>query len=302
MTDINKTDQSWPPDAATVILTRETDPGPFEVFLMRRHRKQSFMGNAFVFPGGQLDPADCDPGLAAWALGLTADEARQKLKEPKLPPEKALGLFFAAVRETFEEAGVLLAAPNGEDHSYFQYVGGEARFEAYRLKLHRRELTLKDLAEKEDLSYRLDLLTPYAHWITPQIESKRFDTRFFLARMPRRQVPLPDAVEMTESLWATPAQALARQAAGELLLMPPTLKTMEELARFASVDQLLAAARSGEIRPILPQVYKDGDTFGIILPHDPEYSIAEYKQPARPGEASRLFMVDGRWRTVTINT
>jgi len=300
MTNINKTDQAWPPDAATVILTRETDQGPFEVFLMRRHRNQAFMGSAFVFPGGQLDPTDCDPKLAALALGLTPEEARQKLNEPKLPPEKALGLFFAAVRETFEEAGVLLAAPNGDDHSSFQYVGGEDRFEAYRLKLYRRELSLRDLAEKEGLSYRLDLLTPYAHWITPQIESKRFDTRFFLARMPRRQVPLHDAVEMTESLWLTPAQALARQADGHLLLMPPTLKTMEELARFASADELLAAARSKEIRPILPQVYQDGDAFGIILPHDPEYSIAEYKQPVRPGEASRILNVGGRWRTVTV--
>ncbi|MDY6850937.1 MAG: hypothetical protein SV487_02515 [Thermodesulfobacteriota bacterium] len=287
-----------PPDAATVILTRENKAGSFDIFLMRRHRDQTFMGNAFVFPGGRLDKADLEPGLADYAQGLSAGEARLKLNEPDLSAEKALGLFFAAVRETFEESGVLLAAPAVNGQAEFQYVETDGRFDSCRKKLHEREMSLKELAEKENLLYTLDLLTPYAHWITPEIESKRFNTRFLLARMPRRQVPIHDSIEMTESLWITPQEALTRHEAGGILLMPPTLKTVEELSEFSSSARLVAAAEARKPYPILPQVAPKGDGFVIKLPHDPEYTIEGYKQPPRPEEKSRVGMIDGRWRTL----
>ncbi|MBW2050704.1 MAG: hypothetical protein JRI85_00485 [Deltaproteobacteria bacterium] len=288
-------------DAATVILLRERDHAPFEFFLMRRHRKQNFMASAFVFPGGRLDEADCDPDLTNYAHGLSVEEASLKLNEPDLSKKKVLGLFFTAVRETFEEAGVLLASEASGGDVDFGNGETETRFNAYRMKIHEHEMSLTDLAQAEDICFRLDLLRPYAHWITPKVESKRFDTRFLLARMPSNQVPIHDSIELTESLWITPADALKRQEAGEILLMPPTLKTTEELAEFSSIDQLFKEAASREIQTILPQAFQTPEGFGVKLPYDPEYTLTDSKLPPRPGEPSRIVMVDGRWQTIIVD-
>ena len=288
------------PDAATVILIRDggcNAAEPFEVFLMRRHREQAFMGGATVFPGGRLDDEDCDQVLASYVRGLTPEEARLQLNEPDLSDGRALGVFLAAVRETFEEAGVLHAKTVGGEWVNFD-DDTESRFSEYRLMLHKRELSLRELAEKEGIRYSLDLLTPYAHWITPRIEGKRFDTRFLLARLPEGQVPVHDAIEMTESDWLTPRDALARCEAGQILLMPPTLKTIEELSGYSSADQLFAAAAARRIYPILPQFFQTEGSFGVKLPHDAEYSIDDYKQPVRLDESSRIVMVDGKWKTM----
>jgi len=286
-----------PLDSATVILTRDSNQGPFKVLLMRRHRDQEFMGGAFVFPGGRLDSGDCDPELSSYARGFTAAEAKRRLGAPDLPEEKALGLFYAALRETFEEAGVLLARdPSGH---LIDLAEGETagRFAEYRLQLHRNRLSLRELAERERLQYALDLLIPYAHWITPEIESKRFSTRFFLARQPAEQPPFHDSIEMTKSQWITPSAALEQQRAGKMLLMPPTLKTLEDISDFGSLEDLFQAARSQEIRTILPEPFRLENGFGVRLPHDPEYQIEAYKQDPRPGETSRIVMRNGAWRT-----
>ena len=297
----SKNMESGPPeplDAATVILFREDDGGPFEVFLMRRHKAQAFMGGAYVFPGGMLEEADCAAGLFAFGRGLSADEARLGLCEPDLPLEKALGLFFAAVRETFEESGVLLASSASRGKIDFSDHETGNRLAGYRRMLHEKKVTLEEMAESEDLRFSIDLLKPYSHWITPEIQPKRFDTRFLLARMPQGQVTVPDSIEMTQPLWTTPARALARQEAGEILLMPPTLKTMEELSEFSSIDEIFAAAASRQIWTILPQAFREGESFGLKLPHDPEYTIESYKQPPRPDETSRVVMTENGWRTV----
>ena len=285
-----------PLDSATVILTRDSNQGPFKILLMRRHRDQEFMGGAFVFPGGKLDQGDCDPALISYARGFKAVEAKRRLQATDLPEEKALGLFFAALRETFEEAGVLLAYdPSGQ---LIDLAEGETagRFAEYRLQLHQNRLSLRELAERERLQYALDLLTPYAHWVTPEIESKRFSTRFFLARQPAEQLPSHDTVEMTKSQWITPSEAIERQRAGQILLMPPTLKTVEELNEFESLGELFQTARSREIRTILPEAFVMEDGFGVRLPHDPEYGIEAYKQDPRPEETSRIVMRNGAWR------
>ncbi|MFZ5573457.1 MAG: hypothetical protein ACOZF0_23895 [Thermodesulfobacteriota bacterium] len=285
-----------PLDAATVILVREKSGGKaWEVLLMRRHEKQDFMGQAFVFPGGRLDPADGDPRLAEFATGISAEEAKTRLNETGLSTETALGLFFAAIRETFEESGVLLAVPASGGRIDFDDPGVHKRFAAYRKRIHRQEMTLAELAEAERLLFSLERIAPFARWITPDFEPKRFDTRFFLARMPVGQTPLHDAIEMTETLWTPPGEALRRQAAGDLLLFPPTLKTLEEISRFSSLPGLFSFAAARPIRPILPQALRDGTTRGIKLPHDPEYTIEAYKQPHRPGETSRIVLQDGRF-------
>ncbi len=288
-------------DAATVILVREPDQGPFEIFLMRRGGSQSFMGGAFVFPGGRLDEEDCDPELAGYARDFPAADARHRLQEPRLPEKTAVGLYFSAIRETFEEAGVLAAFDASDRLMDFSDGETAGRFAAYRLSLHEKSLSLKDLAKKENIRYALKLLTPYSHWITPDIEKRRFDTRFFLMRQPKGQFPVHDTIELTQSLWITPASALERQRQGQMLLMPPTLITMQALNKFKTADQLFTAAGADSIYTILPQAFTFEGGFGVKLPHDPEYTLPPYKQPARPDEPSRVVMKNGRWRTQQMN-
>lgn len=295
----DNTPPATPLDAATVILVRETPAEtPFELLLMRRHAKQSFMGKAFVYPGGQLDPADCNPGLAAFTSGITVEDVKQRLNEPDLPNEKALGLLFAAVRETFEESGVLLACSTSGKDVDFNDQKIQERFAEYRTLIHQQEMTLEDLAVKEGLFFKLNDLIPFAHWVTPEAERKRFDTRFFLARMPFGQEPVHDSMEMTETLWTTPEKAFSKHTAGEILLMPPTLKTLEEMACRSSVAELLSWASSTTIQTIMPQISSDGESIIIKFPHDPEYTIAELKQAHRPNEISRIVLQDGRFKPV----
>jgi 8-oxo-dGTP pyrophosphatase MutT (NUDIX family) len=286
-----------PRDSATVVLLRDRPGGLYEFFLMRRHRDQAFMGGAFVFPGGRLDEADKDPALAACTGGLSAADAGRLLQEPDLPEPTAFGLFLAAIRETFEESGVLLARDSSGRLVDLTDPARATRFAGYRLELHEARLTLVGLAGREGIGYAPDLLIPYSHWITPTIEPRRFDTRFFLARLPEGQAALHDRMELTESRWMTPALALAEHAAGRIVLMPPTLKTIEELQAFSRIGQLFAAARSRRIRTILPEAFRTADGFGVRLPNDAQYTLDAFRQPPCPGETSRIVMQDGVWRT-----
>jgi 8-oxo-dGTP pyrophosphatase MutT (NUDIX family) len=284
-------------DAATVILVRGLSDGPFELFLMRRHRNQAFMGGAFVFPGGRLDGADSDPGLGEWIGGLSPADARDRLQEPELSEAAALGLFMAAIRETFEEAGVLLARDEAGRPVDLADSATAVRYSACRTELHEGRLSLAELARREKIRFAPDLLAPYSHWITPTIEPRRFDTRFFLAALPEGQIPAHDRMELTESRWMTPATALAEHHAGRIVLMPPTLKTVEELNAFPSAGRLFAAARSRRMDPILPEAFRTAESFGVLLPNDPEHTLSASGPPARPGETTRIVMEGGIWRT-----
>jgi 8-oxo-dGTP pyrophosphatase MutT (NUDIX family) len=292
--------EAAPRDAATVILLRDRTEGPYELFLMQRHLSQAFMGGAHVFPGGSLDESDADPGLAAYLGGFCAAEARLLLQELELPEATALGLFLTAIRETFEEAGVLLARGSSGEPIDLVDPGAAERFAFYRVELHERRLTLADLARREGILYAPDLLIPYSHWITPETEPRRFDTRFFLARFPERQVAVHDRMELTESCWMTTGSALADQEAGRIALMPPSLKTIEELHVFPCIEPLFASARSQRIHTILPEAFWTADSFGIRLPHDSEYTLDAFKRPPRPGETSRIVMQDRIWKTFSV--
>jgi 8-oxo-dGTP pyrophosphatase MutT (NUDIX family) len=290
-------DAAIPRDAATVILIRDGAQKKMEVFLMRRHRDQAFMGGAFVFPGGSLDKGDADPGLASYILGLTAEGAQNHLQEPGISGSTALGLYMAAIRETFEEAGILLAYNEKGGLLQFADPRGEAKYTAARLAIYKKTITLKELARQERIRFACDLLLPFAHWITPDVEKKRFNTRFFLARAPEGQIPLHDSVEMTESLWLSPSEALSAYRERKIMLMPPTLKNLEELSQFTSEDELFRTAGKRRIETILPQAKRYGEVHTLLLPHDPDYSLADYKQPPRPGEVSRVAFRDKMWRT-----
>ena len=282
-----------PKEASTVILVRARAEEPWEIFLARRHSRQSFMAGAFVFPGGQLEDNDCDREIVHLIAAASSFNPQSLLQDTGLTAEKALGFFIGAIRETFEETGILLAADlSGRPISFAQKENLD-RFADYRRQLNRAEIRLQDIARNEKLLFLPETLMPYAHWITPTFEAKRFSARFFLAKLPEGQMPITDADELTESIWSTPKNLLQMNAAGKILLMPPTLKTIEELSEYNSIDELFAAALQRGIYPIMPQLINKT----LLLPHDPEYDIPEYKKPADLLTTSRLLLRDGRWET-----
>ncbi|HDP24652.1 MAG TPA: NUDIX hydrolase [Deltaproteobacteria bacterium] len=280
-------------DASTVILLRE----PYRVFLVQREIRQDFLGGVCVFPGGKMDAEDSDEELCPLAKGVDGLTAKTLLYEPELEGCTALGLFFAAIRELYEEAGILLAyAADGSPIEFGDDMMRQ-RFDEYRTAIHEKRLTLKELARMECLSYAVDTLLPYSHWITPEPVKKRFDTRFFLARIPRGQKTDFDQVELMGYLWREPGEILEQHSEGKIKLIPPTLKTIEELSSFTSIDKLFLHARSNPVYPILPEPYTDGESFGIKLPHDPEYTIEAYRQSPSPQSPSRVVFRDGMWKT-----
>ncbi|MBF0529495.1 MAG: NUDIX hydrolase [Deltaproteobacteria bacterium] len=285
-----------PLPASTVILMRDGRESPFEVLLMRRHHQQSFMSGAYVFPGGRVDDDDRRPD-PSFVVGRTDDQVWESFRDPNLDHESALGYYLAAVRETFEEAGVLLADRRNSDNRPLS----SDRLASYRAGLHDGRVSLEKIAVEAGVQIRLDWLLPYSHWITPEAERKRFDTRFFLARLPEGQETRHDEVEMSDSLWVTPREAINGFNAGRIILVPPTLVTLEELAEMASIEQAIALAGKRRVYPILPQAFMDGSIVSLKLPHDPEYSIEAFRQPPRPDEISRLKLVDGRWQTVKVD-
>jgi 8-oxo-dGTP pyrophosphatase MutT (NUDIX family) len=280
-------------DAATVILIRPSNAGDWEIFLAQRHQKQSFMAGAYVFPGGQLEETDNDPQLENYIKTVDGFDPCRLLQDSTLSREKALGFFIAAIRETFEETGILLGGKTAGN--YISFVNGVIlqRFNHYRQELSASQITFTEIARKEKILLFPDALIPYAHWITPAFEKKRFNTIFFLAKLPTGQTPLADAMELTESLWVTPQKALEMHRKKEIILMPPTLKTIEELSAFRNINELFSATQKKIIYPILPQL-----TDNILkLPHDPEYGIDAYKRPVNLNETSRILVENGVWKT-----
>ena len=277
--------------SATVILVRQSTAG-FQVFLARRDHRQSFMAGAYVFPGGSVDPADCDDQTASCLSAPDGFDPQRLLQDDTVTSAMARSLFVCAIRETFEETCVLLAHSADGHFIRFSAPQDAVRFAAHRRALNTGQTTLKDMARMEHLSFPLDALVPYAHWITPEIVPKRFSTRFFLARLPDGQTAETNSDELTDCLWVDPADAFRLYAKKEILLMPPTLKTLDELRAFTGLQDLFDHARQKEIYPILPQPEQNF----LKLPHDPAYDLPGYKRPARPEEPCRLILYDGIWR------
>ncbi|WP_326646543.1 NUDIX domain-containing protein [Streptosporangium sp. NBC_01755] len=247
-------------DAATVVILRE-DADQVEVYLIRRKASMAFAAGAYVFPGGSVDPRDTDqeitwagPSPAAWGEIFRADE------------QTARGLVCAAVRETFEESGVLLAGPSAE--SVVADTTGDD-WEADRLALIDRTLSFADLLGGRGLVLRSDLLRPWAHWITPEVENKRFDTRFFVAALPPGQLTRDVGGEADQVVWVRPADALDQGRAGQIFLMPPTCRTLTELCAYEKVSETLAAER--EIVTFMPKIAEVDGEMRIVLDDDYEF-------------------------------
>ncbi|MDQ3034599.1 MAG: NUDIX hydrolase [Myxococcota bacterium] len=267
-----------PRAAATVVLLRDADAG-LEVFLVRRTKGAAFMGGAYVFPGGKLDAADADPSLLARVRGIDAEGAQRALAED-LAPASALALYVAALRETFEESGVLFASsPRALDLAEARArLAGGASF--------------AELAHELELSLDAAALVPFARWVTPAVEARRFDARFFVAVAPAGIVPRHDDAETITSVWKTPRGAIDAHASGAIDLPPPTLRTLEELSVHTRAEDAVAAARARR-PPLVRPVFRDlGDgTWVLALPGD-----AEHPEPSAvlPGP-TRFTLRDGRF-------
>ena len=241
-----------PKDAATVMLVRDTAAG-MEVFLQRRVSGMAFAGGMTVFPGGGVDQRDVD-ATVAWH-GPDPDWWAHRFG---CSPALARALVCAAVRETFEESGVLLAG--SADGS----VVADARpYHAARAALVAREVSFAGFLADAGLVLRADLLRPWANWVTPAPEPRRFDTRFFLAALPSGQHADGETTEADRTAWQRPAAALDDWRRGECALMPPTWVMLSDLAEHPTVADALAT--DPHLAKILPKIVRDGDVLRVVL-------------------------------------
>ena len=277
-----------PRPASTVVLLRPSATR-FEVFLVRRSDSIAFMGGAHVFPGGRVDPADRIPDAGSLTDGAESSAMRMS----DISSADAIAQHVAALRELFEEAGVLLARKNG----HIVTIDGDSpnRFTAHRHNLLAGTTSFADVVAAEGLRLALDALTYFAHWVTPEVEIKRFDTRFFVARAPEGQTPVHDDGETIHSEWLDPAEAVERSRREEIALPPPTWTTLGTLARFDSIDQVVKWAKSKPIPRVQPGFLQRGGETLLVYPGDPLYPPIEgFEIP----EETRFSLKDRRWRPV----
>ncbi len=238
-----------PRPAATTILLRDGVTGP-EALLMQRHRRSGFVPGAWVFPGGRVDDEDADPALSDRVRGLDPDP---------VPPT---GFWMAAVRELFEETGVLLARSGddwADDASHSPAAG------TLRGRLMDGDASLLDAVRELDVVVDTGPMQHIAHWVTPVVEPRRYDTHFFAVSLPPGRRAEPDPREMTRAVWLTPTEALERFERGELPMVFPTVKTLAMLRDHGSVADVLAAARERAIPRILPRLVRTEGGVGIVV-------------------------------------
>jgi 8-oxo-dGTP pyrophosphatase MutT (NUDIX family) len=264
-----------PRDAATVMLLRPAAQGDsggaagaegLQVYMLRRRPSMAFAPGAYVFPGGSVDASDADdqipwtgPDAAEWGRLLDA------------PAPLARALVCAAVRETFEESGVLLAGPAEPGAEPVLARTGDDGWEADRRALLAGSLTLAELLRRRGLVLRSDLLRPWARWITPVTEERRYDTRFFAAALPAGQQARDVGGEADETAWMEPSAALAAAKQREIALMPPTAVTLGELRACGNVQAALAARR--RITALIPEVYLANGAAWLTVPAGLEYPL-----------------------------
>jgi 8-oxo-dGTP pyrophosphatase MutT (NUDIX family) len=260
-----------PRDSATTMLIRDTDQG-IEVFLLRRVAGMAFAGGMTAFPGGSVDPRDTDTGVAwhgpepAWWAGHFG-----------VDPGLARALVCAAVRETFEESGVLLAGPDASS-----VVSDTRPYAGARQGLVNRDFSLAQFLAESNLVLRADLLRPWANWVTPVEERRRFDTRFFLAAVPAGQRADGATSEASDVAWCRPGDALDEWKNGERGLLPPTWTTLAELEERESVADAMAAERT--ITKLMPKVVRDGGVLRVVVHGDPGYERAANHLDAGPDD------------------
>jgi 8-oxo-dGTP pyrophosphatase MutT (NUDIX family) len=288
-----------PADSATVIVLREPSPGACEVLLVERHASSRTLAGAHVFPGGLVDTADSAPDLLAASPYLAPAIAAARLGED-LAPAAALAFWIAAIRELFEETGILLAT--AEDTSLdFRDAALAARFRGHRMALLMGESSFAELLERERLRLATDRLEYFSRWITPVNAPRRYDARFFVTELPPGQEPVHDDRETASVTWFAPATALERARAGAITLAPPTVRTLEDLCNLGSTARIIEAARARLFPPVLPKVVDLAGRMTILYPGDAAYGRVVPGEPVdqdTPGPRNRLVIEDGAWRSI----
>ena len=257
-----------PRDAATIMVLRTpADGSGVEILMLRRTAAMKFAPGAYVFPGGSVDPADYGADIG-WQ-GPSAGEFGARLGASA---EVARALVCAAVRETFEESGVLLAGAPGEGQ--LAAPSGPS-WEADRMAMAAGTLTLAELLARRGLVLRADLLVPWARWITPDGEPRRFDARFFAAALPAGQQATGHEAEADHLAWLRPAAAIAAAKAGEISLLPPTATTLNDFASAVAAGAGLAGilAERRVIEPIQPRLVLEDGAAWLVIPDGVGYPL-----------------------------
>lgn len=276
-------------DASTVLLLRPAES--YEIFMVRRHSKSAFLGNMYVFPGGKRDDADSTLEVESFCHGLTAADCAGRLGDD-LTPARALGLYVAAIRETFEEAGVLLAVDGHGQRVDATQLGSD--LVDIREQVHKGTLSMASLMERTGWRMNLGAMHYLDHWVTPPIERRRFTARFFLAEVAGGTEAAHDEHETTDGVWLTPGAALAAYAdpTHKLQMAPPTIRVLELLADCPSMEDALASAPDAPVLAKAPQVVSEDGKMALVLPGDPLH-------PTEPGARKQRFYLEaGRWLSV----
>lgn len=249
--------------ASAVILLRAIDSGQgIEVFMVRRVIQSDFMPDVYVFPGGSVSK---DDDAAELEQGVCAPVARSQA-DPEDRTMLGKGLRAAAIRELFEEAGILLAYSTGEILSINHK--NVAHFGAYRQAFHQRRGSLVTMAHAENLMLATDHLGYYAHWITPEGMPKRFDTHFFLTTAPAAQQAVHDQLETSDGIWIAPAEALARFERNEFPLVFATIYQLRELSAFSSVKEALESTATQYVPTRMPVLAQENGKTRVFLQED----------------------------------
>lgn len=223
--------------ASTIVLVRPAARGRFDILMTRRPPQMRFLGGFFVFPGGTVQGSDSTEEMLGRCRGLSREDARRHLNDA-LSAEQSLGHWVAAIRELYEEAGILLAVT--EDGAQALDAEVRARLDARRESVASGAMSFHALLEEENLYCDAGSAVYFYHRVTPQHYSLRFDTRFYLAPLPDGQVALERSEEVAESVWISPEEGLERAEQGRMAIIPPTLTTLQNLAQLGSWDKLCA--------------------------------------------------------------
>jgi 8-oxo-dGTP pyrophosphatase MutT (NUDIX family) len=223
--------------ASTVVLLRPNDSGDFEVLLTRRPEEMRFLGGFYVFPGGTVHDSDYSPKILERCRGISGAQA-QKILAGRHEPDEALGHWVAVVRELFEEVGVLLCVNEKGEAVQLNDAAENKRIELARRAIVAGEIDFGGFLQSENLFCDLTKTRYFDHWVTPEIYSMRFDTRFYIAALPADQGALSQSEEVTHSLWIKAGAALARMDRRDFPILPPTTTVLQRLSRLSTWDQL----------------------------------------------------------------
>lgn len=268
-----------PRDAATVILLRQPNEGArgFEVLMVLRNSRSAFVPSSYVFPGGRVEEEDCLRDMECLCSESDLPRVRRTLEDVS-PQERGLGIWIAAVRETFEEVGLLFA--RREDGSFFSPDQSDTgrSFRVYREAMSGGEISFEEMLRREGLTLALDRLHYFSHWITPELSPIRYDTRFFVAETPPGQEALHDGDELTRHVWVTPEEALDGYREQRFHMVVPTIVTLEELSRFETITEVIESTGGKEITAVITRLVIEGDE---IQEHAPDGRIFRNLVPPR---------------------